>query len=44
MPALSRMVNDQSWPQFGASTMIVWLSPPARSLLIALAVSVVQAP
>ena len=43
VPALSRMVNVQSWPQFGASTMIVWVRPAARSRLIAFDVSVVQA-
>ena len=36
------MVNDQSWPQFGASTMMVCSKPSLRSRLIALAVSVAQ--
>ncbi len=41
--ALSRMVKDQSWPQFGASTISVWVNPAARSLPIAVLVSAVHA-
>jgi hypothetical protein len=41
--ALSRMVKVQSWPQFGASTMIVCWKPALRSLRMAFDVSVVHA-
>ncbi len=41
--ALSRMVNAQSWPQLGASTMIVWSNPAVRSFWTAALVSAVHA-
>src|SRR5690606_19859655 len=40
--ALSRIVKLQSWPQFGASTMMVCWNPALRSRVIALVVASAQ--
>ena len=40
--ALSRIVNAQSWPQLGASTISVWSNPAPRSFWTAALVSAVH--
>ncbi len=40
--ALARMTPCQSCPQLGASTMIVWVNPAARSFFTAAVVGAVQ--